>query len=184
MATATRNTSGTDTDTSKALTSFGASFATVSTANSSSASSSSSSFSSTTSFADEASHADTATRRVSFQTAFFADSSSSLSLDDIVEADDEADHTRKHHTKEDLQAGSSSLPLASLNEASADAEEDTLGEEQRQAKRRTPFLLKPRKKELHHFVIAAEMEAELDDSDSDDDDEFDDDNDEVFGRQS
>ena len=180
MATATRNTSGTDTDTSKALTSFGVSFATVSTANSSSASSSSSSR--TTSFADEASHADTATRRVSFQTAFFADSSSSLSLDDIAEADDEADHSpRTHHTKEDLQAGSSSLPPASLNEASADAEEDALGEEQRQAKRRTPFL-KPRKKELHYFVIAAEMEAELDDSDSDSDDDFDDDSDKVFGR--
>ena len=68
-----------------------------------------------------------------------------------------------------------------MNETEAsEAEEDTLGEEQHQAKRRAAFLLKPRKKELHYFVFAAEIEAELDDNDSDDD--FDDD--EVSGRQS
>ena len=164
----------------KALT-FDSSFATVSTANSSSASLDASY--STTSFADESSHSVTATRRVSFRTAFFADScdssTSSLTLDDIAEADDEADHSRNHHTKEDLQAGSSSLPLASLNETSG-AEEGPSTEEQRQAKRHAAFLLKPRKKELHHFVFAAEIEAELDDYDSDDD--FDED--QVSGRQS
>ena len=179
MATASRNNSGTAaTASTKALT-FDSSFATVSTANSSLASLDTSY--STTSFADEASHSATATRRVSFRTAFFADScdssTSSLTLDGIAEANADAGNSSRHHTNEDLQAGSSTLPSVSLDEAS-NAGKDTPSDQQRQAKRQAAFLLRPRKKELHHFVFAAEIEAELDGFDSDDD--FDDD--EISGR--
>ena len=175
MATAPRNNSGTAaTSSTKALT-FDSSFATVSTANSSLASLDASY--STTSFADEASHSATATRRVSFRTAFFADScdnsASSLTLDGIAEADADAGNSSRNHTNEDFQAGSSSLPL--VNETGvSDAEEGAPSDEQRQAKRHAAFLLKPRKKELHHFVFAAEIEAELDGFDSDDDSDDDD----------
>ena len=106
---------------------------------------------------------------------FHHDSSKSLSLDDIAEADASAGRSRPpHHAKEGLEAWSSSLPLVNETDPSDDAPDDTLTKEQRQAKRRASYLLRPRKKERHHFVFAAELMAEIE-AELDSDDDLDDD---------
>eukprot|EP00563_Minutocellus_polymorphus_P008370 CAMPEP_0181026556 /NCGR_PEP_ID=MMETSP1070-20121207/3703_1 /TAXON_ID=265543 /ORGANISM="Minutocellus polymorphus, Strain NH13" /LENGTH=193 /DNA_ID=CAMNT_0023103757 /DNA_START=56 /DNA_END=637 /DNA_ORIENTATION=+ len=146
---------------------FDSSFVTASTANSSSAS-----LSSTCSrnFVAEDFFPDTtnAMSRTTF-VADLADSSSSLTLTDIAEDGRSCRPTRRRNNK-DNETG----PSLTLTDEVNDINKGTPNnDEHRQSKRQTSFLLKARRKELHHFIFAAVIEAELE-GDSDDDDSDDD----------